>query len=97
MLEATKLQREVPDYIDADHGKMSAKFVRVPKLTEVPYAVQMQPSLVVESTRAEALHAGPVIRGFYAFASAMPRSAKNGSSSPARTSHDDVAAATTHP
>jgi len=29
-------------------GKMSAKFVRVPKLAEVPYAVQMQPSLVVE-------------------------------------------------
>jgi len=27
---------------------MSAKFVRVPKLAEVPYAVQMQPSLVVE-------------------------------------------------
>ena len=41
-------EREVPDYIDADHGKMRAKFVRVPKLAEVPYAVQMQPSLVVE-------------------------------------------------
>ena len=49
VLEAAKSsEREVPDYIDADHGKMSAKFVRVPKLAEVPYAVQMQPSLVVE-------------------------------------------------
>ncbi len=49
VLEAAKsAEREVPDYIDADHGKMSAKFLRVPKLSDVPYAVQMQPSLVVE-------------------------------------------------
>jgi len=54
VLEAAKSsEREVPDYIDADHGKMSAKFVRVPKLAEVPYAVQMQPSLLWNSTRAE--------------------------------------------
>jgi small subunit ribosomal protein S4 len=49
VLEAAKsAEREVPDYIDADHGKMSAKFLRTPKLSDVPYAVQMQPSLVVE-------------------------------------------------
>jgi len=41
-------EREVPDYIDADHTKMTAKFLRTPKLGDVPYAVQMQPSLVVE-------------------------------------------------
>ena len=41
-------EREVPEYIDANHSKMSAKFVRVPQLSEVPYAVMMQPSLVVE-------------------------------------------------
>jgi small subunit ribosomal protein S4 len=49
VIEASKsAEREVPDYIDADHNKMSAKFLRTPKLADVPYAVQMQPSLVVE-------------------------------------------------
>ncbi len=49
VLEAVKsTEREVPDYIEADHGKMTAKFLRTPKLSDVPYAVQMQPSLVVE-------------------------------------------------
>jgi small subunit ribosomal protein S4 len=49
VLEAVKsTEREVPDYIEADHGKMTAKFLRTPKLGDVPYAVQMQPSLVVE-------------------------------------------------
>ena len=49
VLEAVKsAEREVPDYIEADHTKMSAKFLRTPKLGDVPYAVQMQPSLVVE-------------------------------------------------
>ena len=49
VLEAAKsAEREVPDYIEADHGKMTAKFVRTPGFGDVPYAVQMQPSLVVE-------------------------------------------------
>ena len=49
VLEAVKLtERDVPDYIEADHGKMTAKYLRTPKLADVPYAVQMQPSLVVE-------------------------------------------------
>jgi small subunit ribosomal protein S4 len=49
VLEAVKSsEREVPDYIEANHGRMSAKFLRTPKLGDVPYAVQMQPSLVVE-------------------------------------------------
>ena len=34
--------------VDADHGKMSAKFLRTPKLSDVPYPVQMQPHLIVE-------------------------------------------------
>ena len=38
----------VPDYIDADHGKMSAKFNRIPALSDVPFPVQMEPNLVVE-------------------------------------------------
>ena len=49
VLEAVKsAERDVPEYVLADHAKMTAKFVRTPKLSEVPYAVQMQPSLVVE-------------------------------------------------
>lgn len=49
VLEAIKsAERDVPDYIDADHGKLSAKFVRVPALADVPYPVQMEPNLVVE-------------------------------------------------
>ena len=48
-LEATKSpERDVPDYIDADHAKMTAKLVRIPALADVPYQVQMQPNLVVE-------------------------------------------------
>ncbi|HVP84763.1 MAG TPA: 30S ribosomal protein S4 [Rhizomicrobium sp.] len=49
VLEASKsAERDVPEYILADHAKMSAKFVRTPKLGDVPYAAQMQPNLVVE-------------------------------------------------
>ncbi len=48
-IEAVKsTEREVPDYIEADHGKGAAKFLRVPKLGDIPYAVQMEPHLVVE-------------------------------------------------
>ena len=49
VMEATKSpERDVPDYIDAEHTKMSAKFVRVPALADVPYPVHMEPNLVVE-------------------------------------------------
>jgi small subunit ribosomal protein S4 len=49
VLEASQLaERDVPDYIEVDHSKMSAKYGRVPTLSEVPYAVQMEPNLVVE-------------------------------------------------
>ncbi len=49
VLEATQLaERDVPDYVDADHSKMTATFVRVPNLGDVPYPVQMEPNLVVE-------------------------------------------------
>ncbi len=41
-------ERDVPDYIEADHSKFSAKLARVPGLTDVPYAVQMEPNLVIE-------------------------------------------------
>ena len=49
VLEAQSLaERDVPDYLEVDGSKMTAKFVRVPVLTDVPYAVQMEPHLVVE-------------------------------------------------
>ncbi|SLN20109.1 30S ribosomal protein S4 [Aquimixticola soesokkakensis] len=49
LLEAVALtERDVPDYIDADHNKMVATFVRKPGLSDVPYPVQMEPNLVIE-------------------------------------------------
>jgi small subunit ribosomal protein S4 len=49
VLEAVSLaERDVPDYIDADHSKMVATFVRIPHLADVPYAVVMEPHLVIE-------------------------------------------------
>jgi small subunit ribosomal protein S4 len=49
VLEAAQLaERDVPDYIEADHNKMTAKLARIPLISDVPYAVMMQPHLVVE-------------------------------------------------
>ncbi len=49
VLEATGLaERDVPDYIEVDHGKLTAKLTRIPTITEVPYPVQMEPHLEVE-------------------------------------------------
>ncbi len=49
LIEATQLaERDVPDYIDADHSKMKATYVRTPGLGDVPYAVMMEPNLVIE-------------------------------------------------
>ena len=49
VLEAVALtERDVPDYLEVDHNKMTATFVRTPALGDVPYAVQMEPNLVVE-------------------------------------------------
>ena len=49
VLEAKALaERDVPDYIEVDHNKMTAKLARVPTPGEIPYPVQMEPHLVVE-------------------------------------------------
>ena len=49
VLEANQLaERDVPDFLEVDHGKMTAKFVRVPALSDVPFPVQMDPHLIVE-------------------------------------------------
>ena len=49
VLEASQLpERDVPDYLDVDYNKMTATFLRVPQLAEIPYPVQMEPNLVIE-------------------------------------------------
>ncbi|MDP3319767.1 MAG: 30S ribosomal protein S4, partial [Bosea sp. (in: a-proteobacteria)] len=49
VLESAQLaERDVPDYLDVDHGKSTATYTRTPTLTDVPYAVQMEPNLVIE-------------------------------------------------
>jgi small subunit ribosomal protein S4 len=49
VLEAVGLaERDVPEYYEVDHSKMTAKLSRVPHATEVPYPVQMEPNLVIE-------------------------------------------------
>ena len=49
VLEAKQsTERDLPDYIEVDHNKMTATYVRVPALSDVPYPVQMEPNLVVE-------------------------------------------------
>ncbi len=49
VLEAVQsAERDVPEYLSVDHGKMVAQYVRVPSLGEVPYPVRMEPNLVVE-------------------------------------------------
>jgi small subunit ribosomal protein S4 len=41
-------ERDVPDYLSVDHSKLSAELTRTPALGDVPYAVMMEPNLVVE-------------------------------------------------
>ena len=49
VLEAVKsAERDVPDYVNADHSKFTASLTRVPALADIPYPVQMEPNLVVE-------------------------------------------------
>jgi len=49
VIESTQsAERDVPEYVTADHKDMKGTFVRGPKLADVPYPVQMEPSLVVE-------------------------------------------------
>ena len=41
-------ERNVPDYVQMDDAKFEAKYIRVPALSEIPYAVIMEPNLVIE-------------------------------------------------
>jgi small subunit ribosomal protein S4 len=49
VLEALQLaERDTPDYLEVDAKAMTAKYMRMPELAEVPYPVKMEPNLVVE-------------------------------------------------
>jgi small subunit ribosomal protein S4 len=49
VLEALQLaERDTPDYLEVDAKAMTAKYIRMPELAEVPYPVKMEPNLVVE-------------------------------------------------
>ena len=41
-------ERDVPDYIQLDDKNKTAKLVRIPKFSEVPYPIVMEPNLVIE-------------------------------------------------
>ena len=41
-------ERDVPDYLELSDRSFSVRYVRVPELSDVPYAVKMEPNLVVE-------------------------------------------------
>ncbi len=49
IIEALALtERDVPDYVEVDSNKLTARLLRQPGLSDVPYPVQMEPNLVVE-------------------------------------------------
>jgi len=41
-------ERDIPDYLEQGDRGFSVRYVRVPELADVPYAVKMEPNLVVE-------------------------------------------------
>ena len=41
-------ERDTPDYLEVDPKGMTARYARIPTLSDVPYPVQMEPNLVVE-------------------------------------------------
>lgn len=49
LLEAIQsVERDVPDYLDVDHNKLTVSITRTPKLEDIPYPASMEPNLVVE-------------------------------------------------
>ncbi|NFV80453.1 30S ribosomal protein S4 [Magnetospirillum aberrantis] len=45
---ANSTERDIPEYVEVDLKDMKGKFIRAPKLADVPYPVQMEPNLVIE-------------------------------------------------
>ena len=48
LLAVESPERDVPDYMEVNHNKLTGTFLRTPKLEDVPYPVQMEPNLVIE-------------------------------------------------
>ena len=49
VLEAIQsAERDIPEYLEVDHNKLTANIIRTPKLEEIPYPAKMEPNLVVE-------------------------------------------------
>lgn len=49
VLEAIQsAERDIPEYLEVDHNKLTAGILRTPKLEDIPYPAQMEPNLVVE-------------------------------------------------
>jgi small subunit ribosomal protein S4 len=48
LLASESSERELPDYVEVNHQRMTGTFTRQPKLEDVPYPVQMEPNLVIE-------------------------------------------------
>ena len=42
------IERDLPDYMEVDHNAAKGSLTRIPGLADVPYAVQMEPNLVIE-------------------------------------------------
>lgn len=47
-LAVQSTERDVPEYIEVNHKDFKGRFIRGPKLEDVPYPVSMEPNLVVE-------------------------------------------------
>jgi small subunit ribosomal protein S4 len=41
-------ERDIPDYYEIDGNGLKGRFIRAPKLADVPYPVSMEPNLVIE-------------------------------------------------
>ena len=41
-------ERDVPEYIQSDSKNKTAKLVRIPKFSDIPYPTLMEPQLVIE-------------------------------------------------
>ncbi len=41
-------ERDLPEYIEVEPKTMTATYIRMPELNDVPYPVQMEPAQVVE-------------------------------------------------
>jgi len=41
-------ERDLPEYVEVDEKKLTAKLINIPNLADVPYPVVMEPNLVVE-------------------------------------------------